>query len=152
MSLEWDTTFGALFIGRGLRHSMVSPSITVYKGSRPSAETITNSWSNYKIGSANILAHYRNSVWSQQPVNGNLLGLSTVPPATAALGSGDVSWGIIWFTDITNEVCASDTLPHAYFIVVDCSTIEGKGVIRFSDTAFITGVNKAISEATIEVS
>lgn len=151
MSLEWDTTFPAMFIGCGIKRAMsATVAITVYKGTKPSAETITNNWPNYKTGSADILIHYTGSEWTQQPVSGSLLGLSTIPPSKSALGSGNATWAIIWMTDVTDAACAATTLPNTSFIVVDCSVIGGSGVIRFSDIVFTTGVTKAISEATIE--
>ena len=151
MSLEWDTTFPAMFIGCGIKRAMsATVAITVYKGTKPSAETITNNWSNYKTDSVDILNHYTGGVWTQQPFNGNLLGLSTLPPSKNALGSGSATWAIIWMTDVTDAACAATTIPNTSFIVVDCSDIGGSGVIRFSDINFTTGVSKAISEATIE--
>ena len=151
MSLEWDTTFPAMFLAQGIRVAMSSTvAITIYKGTKPSAETIANNWSNYKTGSSDILIHYTGSAWTQQPVSGSLLGLSTIPPSKNALGSGDATWAIIWMTDVTDAACAATTIPNTSFIVVDCSDIGGSGVIRFSDINFTTGVSKAISEATIE--
>ena len=151
MSLEWDTTFPAMFLWQGIRVAMSSTvAITVYKGTKPSAETIANNWSNYKTGSVDILIHYTGSVWTQQPVTGSLLGLSTLPPSKNALGSGNATWAIIWMTDVTDAACAAITIPNTSFIVVDCSDIGGGGVIRFSDITFTTGISKVISEATIE--
>lgn len=151
MSLEWDTTFPAMFLAQGIRAAMsATVAITVYKGIKPSAETIDNNWSNYKTDSVDILIHYTGSVWTQQPVRGSLLGLSTLPPSKNALGSGNATWAIIWMTDVTDAACAAITIPNTSFIVVDCSDIGGGGVIRFSDINFTTGVSKAISEATIE--
>ena len=151
MSLEWDTTFPAMFIHCAIKRAMSGTvAITIYKGTKPSAETITNNWPNYKTGSVDILVHYTGGVWTQQLLQGSLLGLSTVPPSKNALGSGDASWAIIWMTDVDDATCAAATLPNTSFIVVDCSDIGGSGVIRFSDTTFTTGISKAISEATIE--
>ncbi len=151
MSLEWDTTFPAMFINCGIKMAMSSTvAITIYKGIKPSAETIANNWSNYKTGTADFLVHYTGGVWSQQPSQGSLLDLSTIPPSKNASGSGDASWAIIWMTDVNDAACASASIPNTSFIVVDCSVIGGSGVIRFSDINFTTGVSKAISEATIE--
>lgn len=151
MSLEWDTTFPAMFIGCGIKRAMSGTvAMTIYKGTKPSAETIASNWSNYKTDSFDILVHYTGGVWTQQPLQGSLLGLSTVPPSKSALGSGNASWAIIWMTDVNDSACASSTLPNTSFIVVDCSVVGGSGVVRFTDTVFTTGISKVIAEATIE--
>ena len=151
MSLEWDTTFPIMFLGQGIRAAMSSTvAITVYKGTKPNPDTITANWSNYKEGSADILVHYTGGTWTQQPSSGTLLGLSTVPAAKTAMQSGNASWAIVWMTNVTDAQCNSTTLPNVSFIVVDCSDIGGSGVVRFTDIAFVSGVTKAISEATIE--
>lgn len=151
MSLEWDTTFPAMFLAQGIRSEMsATVAITVYKGTKPNPDTITTNWSNYKQGSTDILVHYTDGIWTQQPETGTLLGLSTVPAAKTAMQSGDASWAILWMTNVTDAQCNSTTLPNVSFIVVDCSDIGGSGVVRFTDIAFVSGVTKAIAEATIE--
>ena len=151
MSLEWDTTFGAMFLGCGIKDIMTGvAAITVYKGTQPTAADVTGNWSNYNSASVDHLAHYVSGNWTQQPVNGPILGLSTVPAAVTAVNTGDASWAIVWMTNITQLQVNGATLPHVSFIVVPCSDIAGSGVIRFEDVAFTQGVAKAISEATIE--
>ena len=151
MSLEWDTTFGAMYIGCGIKDIMTgNAAITVYKGTQPDAIDITNNWSNYKSGSTDYLAHYVSGLWTQQPIRGNLLGLSTVPAAAVAAQTGDASWAIVWMTNISQVQCDGSTLPHVAFAVVPCSSIAGNGVVRFENVTFTSGVAKAITEATIE--
>ena len=151
MSLEWDTTFPTMFLKLSILDAMASTvAITIYKGIKPSVETIESNWTDYKTGSSDMLVHYTGGVWTQQPLSGNMIGLSTIPATKPAIQNGDASWAIIWMSNVTDVQVGGTILPNASFIVVDCSNIGGKGVVRFSDIAFVSGVTKVISEASVE--
>lgn len=151
MSLEWDTTFQAMFLGCGIKAAMPGAvAITVYSGTQGTQSDIVANWTAYNSNSTNHIIHYNGGVWTQQPAQGNVLGLSTLPATKVPVRAGNAQWAIVWMTDVTQISIEGVTLPSENFIVVPCSNIAGSGVVRFDDTSFVINETKQIAEATIE--
>ena len=151
MALEFDTTMPGLMINRGIKIALAATTaITVYKGTQPSGTDIVNNWANYKQSSTDCLAHYTGANWVQQIAHSPLLAINNIPTTSPAFNSGEATWAIFWITDVTLASIQGSTLPSTNFILIPCSSLTGKGVIRYTDPVFTSGVSKAISEAVLK--
>lgn len=151
MALIWDTTFSGVMINKGIKLALsATTAVTVYGGTQPSAADIANNWANYKSSSSNCLAHYVDATWNIPQLHGPLLAIDNVPTTSPALNSGEATWAIFWITNVTLANVQGSTLPSTNFIVVPCSSLTGKGVIRFIDPVFTAGVSKNINEAVLK--
>jgi hypothetical protein len=151
MALEFDTTMPGLMINRGIKMALAATTaITVYKGTQPSGADIANNWNNYKQSSLECLAHYNGANWVQQIAHSPLLAVNNIPTTSPAFNSGEATWAILWSTGITAGSIASNTLPSTSFIIVPCSNTTGKGVVRFIDPVFVSGIANPINEVVIK--
>ena len=151
MALEFDTTMPGLMINRGIKMALAATTaITVYKGTQPSGADIANNWANYNQSSLDCLAHYTGANWVQQIAHSPLLAVNNIPTTSPAFNSGEATWAIFWITDVTLTQLQSSTIPSTSFMVIPSSGLTGKGVIRFIDPVFTSGVSKSIAEAILK--
>lgn len=149
MTILFNGNIANLMAGAGLLAAFSSPcAISIYGGSRPTAAQITASWSSYNSANANFLAHYIGATWTN-PLLGTSIQLTTIPPAVNANNTGTGTWCILWVSNVSAANVASTTLPNTSFIVADVSTSAGSGVIRFTDTSFVSGVSNVILSGSI---
>jgi hypothetical protein len=147
--LIFSTSIRNLMLGRGLLANLSSPcSISVYTGAQPTAANFIANWSSYSSGNPAFLVHYTGAVWNQ-PSNGVLMQLATVPAATAPANTGTATWCIIWSTAITGIQMAAGTVPSNNFIIGPCSDAIGDGIIRFSNPALVASTPVVILDGSI---
>lgn len=115
-------------------------SVSVYSGvTQPTAAEIAADWASYRSTTANFLVHYANQVsWSVNSLTYYFTNTSNTISANP-LRAGTATWAIIWFGNVTDVQAAATSLPMSNFIVVPVSDTSGTGVIRYTDTALVTG-------------
>ena len=151
MTILFSSLLHRLIAGRGFSSGFSSPcAISIYGGSKPTAAQIIASWSSYNSAQSNFLAHYIGAGWTH-PNGLETVHLTTIPPAVNANNTGTGTWAILWASNVTAANVASTTLPNTQFVIVDVSTFGGTGIIRFTDTSFISGASKTILSGAITV-
>jgi len=144
--MQYSPSLAGLFVYQGVFAAMASPfAITIYSGSKPSAAGIAAAFASYNSGNANFLAHYVGATWAYST---NTLSLSAIPAAVNASNTGTGTWCILWGTNPALGAMNA-ALPTTIFTVGDVSDAGGVGILRFSSTAFTSGVSKVIIDGSL---
>lgn len=130
-------------------------SVTVYGGIKPTAATITSSWTSYNT---TYLFHQPGVNYIQANYNlvpgGGFLTRTGVPAAVTALNSGTASWCIIWCSNVATGTSAGQignaTLPNANFIVGDVTIGSGDGIVTLTSLVITGDASSSILDSTIE--
>jgi hypothetical protein len=173
----FSDTFGRVTAGVIWNKLFRTPGpISIYSGVQPTAETIENSWSNYKSSDASFLAHYPAPTWSantsvsdtQQTYSGgssvfysapNWNGLGSTPVLFSTTGatanvtplhSGTAAWAIIWDNTVVSAPNAS-TIPTTNFMVVPVGGMTSNSSIRLITTSISTSANSRVEDAGITI-
>jgi hypothetical protein len=149
MALIFNGNIRRLFLGRGVWGAFFPGpwSISVFKGTQPTAAELQSAWSTYN---ANLLAHYLSANWTQ-PGDSIFLQL-TIPASVNAVGDGAASWAVLWNSNISLAAVQGASLPSPNGLIVPCTDSIGDGVIRFTDVNFTNGSPKVILDGSIGAS
>lgn len=142
-------------IKNGFQPRNVGNGITIYSGIQPKAEIIVNNWTSYKSNNSIYLTHFNEGGWKLHE-SGELLQLQSgfsdkggpwMP--SVPLRSGVATWAILWGGNITQSQTDSFVIPMNNFIVASVTSVNGSGIIRFENVAFIGGTAVTIYDGTI---
>lgn len=170
MALLFSPSIANMFVFRGIlgavtgvattgqtysQQPTVTLAVTIYSGVKPSAATITSSWSSYNT---TYLFHQPGVNYVQAQFNlvpgGGFLTRSNNPTAVTALNAGTASWCIIWCNNVAAGTGAGQignaTLPNANFIVGDVTIGSGDGIVTLNSLAITGGSTVTILDSTIE--
>lgn len=160
MAILYYRTIRNLFLGGGILFSATTRAaneratfaFTVFSGVQPSAATITSTWTNYNT---TFLAHWQ-GIQVYQPsystTDAQSLSLYSGSSSSTAANSGTASWAIMWPTNPSQATISGSTLPSTSFIVLPASALAGTGMIRFSNTSFVSGNSYTIDDINIAAS
>lgn len=170
MALLFSPSIANMFVYRGILGSVtgvattggsLSPqptagmSVTVYSGVKPTAASITSSWSSYNT---TYLFHQPGVNYIQANYNlvpgGGFLSRTNTPTPVTALNSGTASWCIVWCSNVlagssTGQI-GNSTLPNVNFIVGDVTIGSGNGIVTLSDLNVTSSTTVTILDSTIE--
>lgn len=158
----YSTSIQNLFLGQGILVPMgmttngasnVTVSLTVYDGTQPNSSNILSNWGSYNTS---FLYHKTDVVYYQpnhnNVSNGNYITLETLPAAQTAVANGNANWVIIWTANHPEANVNNASIPSNSFIIGPVSNVYSNGIVKFSNTTFVTGNTYNIADSLITVS
>jgi hypothetical protein len=163
MAIQYFQPMLNKFMGTALRYAISGgstsqdTSITLMKGTQPSAASIIASWSSYNTS---VLVHWDGVKFLLPPdsltITSQKSTTTSTPTARTAVGTGVAEWAIIWTRDntgfgVAQSAVLNTSLPRSQFLIVPASGPTGNGVVKVSTANIVTGTSYAPTDITIRM-
>lgn len=125
--------------------------VTVFGNTQPSANSVIADWSTTYYNQS--LAHFTGAAWTYNNPNtrGSILTLSSASLSTTGLNDGNVTWGILWTSNISPANANISTLPSNSFIIVPAGDLTSNSVVRLSSANVLTSATVTLEDLAMSV-